>query len=317
MILTEGEAQYHVPVLLATAVDLLVTRSDGIYVDGTLGGGGHSAAILARLDRGGRLFGCDQDVEALEHSYTRLKHDERITFIHTRTIHLQQHLNTHGVGAIDGLLLDLGISSRHVDAAERGFSFSQDGPLDMRMNTREDPTARQLIAMSSIDELARIMFEYGEEPRSRRIAHAIDEARRRGAMETTRDLAAAIERGADARHLHKSLARVFQAFRIAVNRELEVLEQTLTAGVDLLAPGGRLVVIAYHSLEDRIVKRLFRHEAATCVCPPRTPVCICGKTARLRILTNKPLEPDQEEILRNPRSRSARLRAAERLLDAA
>ncbi len=313
----DAEAQYHVPVLLRTSVDLLVVRPDGVFVDGTLGGGGHSAAILERLNSAGRLFGCDQDVEALEHSYERLKHDERISFIHTRTIHLRHHLALHGIGAIDGLLLDLGISSRHVDAAERGFSFQQDGPLDMRMNTREDPSAQQLIATSSIDELARIMFEYGEEPRARRIARAIDEARQRNAMRTTRDLAAAIERGADARHLHKSLARVFQAFRIAVNRELEVLEQTLVEGVDLLAPGGRIVVIAYHSLEDRIVKHLFRREASSCLCPPRTPVCICGKTARLRILTNKPIEPDAEELLRNPRSRSARLRAAERCDNAA
>jgi 16S rRNA (cytosine1402-N4)-methyltransferase len=310
--LDHGVGAYHLPVLLEQAVALLLTDPDGIYVDGTVGGGGHSSLILRRLGARGRLLGFDQDADAMREAGA-LASDGRMTLVHDNVARLPKHLSRLGITALDGILLDLGVSSHQLDAPQRGFSFRHDGPLDMRMDTTSTRTAADLLADSGEEELARIFFTYGEERRSRRIAAAVVRARARGPIATTAQLVEVVERAAPGPHPGKTLARVFQALRIAVNDELGVLEHTLQAGFEALRTGGRMVVISYHSLEDRLVKTCYRAEAATCVCPPRTPVCICGKVARMRILTTKHLSPADEEIERNPRARSARLRAGEKI----
>jgi len=311
--LTHDTPGYHIPVLLEQAIDILVTRDDGVYVDGTLGGGGHSERLLQRLGAGGRLVAIDQDADAVAFASARLMHDPRFTPVHENSIHLRSILEQQAITSVEGILLDLGMSSRQIDNPRRGFSFQHDGPLDMRMNTSIPRTAADLIAESTREELAAILFEFGEERHSRRIADAILARRSTRPLESTSDLAAAVRDAVAPPHANKTLARVFQALRIAVNDELGVLRQLLSDAIDSLAIGGRIVVISYHSLEDRIVKTLFRHTAATCVCPPNFPICVCGKIQRLSLLTTKAIVPDEHEIRRNPRARSARLRAGEKL----
>jgi 16S rRNA (cytosine1402-N4)-methyltransferase len=309
----DEETGYHIPVLPGPAIDLLIGNPDGVYVDGTLGGGGHSSELLKRLGPTASVYGFDQDIEALEHSRARLQHDSRMTFIHGNVVHLKQQLSQRGVTYIDGLLLDLGVSSHQIDEARRGFSFRADGPLDMRMNQDMRTTAADIIASSTEEELADILFTWGEERHSRRISRAIMRAAAERRIETTAELRDIVTHAVSPVHVAKTLARVFQALRIAVNDELQVLERTLRDALDMLAIGGRLVVISYHSLEDRRVKHFFRAEAANCICPPGLPVCMCGKTARVRVLTTKHREADENEIRRNQRARSARLRAAEKI----
>lgn len=311
--MTNEEDLYHIPVLLESAVEFLIRRREGIYVDATLGGGGHTARILQQLDVSGRVFGFDQDAEAIQHTQHRLQGDERFVPIWSNAVHLKDQLQQRNITGIDGILFDFGISSRQIDVAARGFSFQHDGPLDMRMNQAHPVTASDIVRTATRDELANIMYRFGEERRSRRIADAIVEARSQHAITTTKQLATIIAGTVPKLHLNKTLARVFQAFRIVVNEEMDVLERTLQDAFQLLELNGRIVAISYHSLEDRIVKNFFRHEAASCVCPPRTPVCVCGKVQRARVLTSKYVEPDENEIRRNPRSRSARLRACEKI----
>jgi len=304
---------YHIPVLLETAIEYLVGDPDGVYVDGTLGGGGHSLRLLEKLGEQARVLGFDQDADAIAHAQQLFKDEHRMTLVHSNVVHLSDALTQHDIPMIDGILLDLGVSSHQIDVPERGFSFRHDGPLDMRMDHRHSVSAADIIAQESESELARIFFTYGEERQSRRIARAIVRARAEQPITTTGALTDVITTVTAPQHRKKSLARIFQALRIAVNDELRVLEETLDHAFAALKVGGRLVVISYHSLEDRIVKHFMRHEAAPCICPPQAPVCTCGKTARLTILSSKHREADENEIRRNPRARSARLRAGEKI----
>jgi len=309
----DEEAGYHIPVLLDRSIDLLVNNPEGVFVDGTLGGGGHSSELLSRLGPSGTVYGFDQDSDALEFARARFRNDARITFVHGNVVHLQQKLSEFGVTTIDGILLDLGVSSHQIDEARRGFSFRADGPLDMRMNQETRVTAADIIATSSEEELANIFFTWGEERHSRRIARAVKRTASGRRIETTAELRSVIEAAVLPIHLNKTLARVFQALRIAVNDELQVLEHTLHDAMEMMAIGGRMVVISYHSLEDRIVKQFLRKEAAYCVCPPGLPVCMCGKVSRMKVLTTRHIEADEDEVRRNQRARSARLRAGEKI----
>lgn len=300
----------HIPALLQETLVYLQVRPKGTYIDATVGSGGHAGAILSAAP-GARLLGLDLDPRALEVARERLApFGERVTLRHGSFAQLAAL--AADFAPVDGVLLDLGLSSLQLADAERGFSFSRDGPLDMRFDPdRGGPTAADLVNQLSVDELALILYRYGGERQARRIAEAIVAAR---PLTSTLQLAEVVARavGKAGWRIHPA-TRTFQALRIAVNDELSALQVALPQAVDLLAPGGRLVVISFHSGEDRIVKRFFRTEARDCICPPRSPVCTCGHRARLRVLTKKPIRPSPEEIERNPRARSARLRAAERL----
>ncbi|MBR9976170.1 MAG: 16S rRNA (cytosine(1402)-N(4))-methyltransferase RsmH [Bacteroidetes bacterium] len=306
-------ADYHIPVLLERSIELLVTDPQGIYVDGTLGGGGHSRLLLSRLGEKSRVIGFDQDPDAIRRAQRLFGDDPRLSPVHNNVDHLRNVLQHMEIPTIDGLLLDLGVSSHQIDVPERGFSFRFEGPLDMRMDQERTVTAADLIARSPEEELARLFFTYGEERHSRRIARAIVQASARGPLLTTGELVATISAVTSPAFRSKTLARIFQALRIAVNDELGALERTLSDALDLLRVGGHLVVISYHSLEDRIVKQFLRDEASSCVCPPRTPICVCGKVARITLLHSRYIEADEIEVRRNPRARSARLRAGEKI----
>jgi 16S rRNA (cytosine1402-N4)-methyltransferase len=300
----------HIPVLLQPILDHLLPAQR--VIDGTVGAGGHSAALL---DAGaGEVLGLDQDPLALAVAVERLAaYGERVHLLHRNFGDMAEAAHSLGWKYADAILLDLGVSSMQLDTAARGFSFRLDAPLDMRMDsTSAAPPAADLINLWDEDELADIFFRYGEERDSRRLARAIVRAR---PMHTTTELAAVIARASPRHHddrIHPA-TRVFQALRIAVNDELGVLERALPVAVSLLAPGGRLAVISFHSLEDRIVKDAFRLASTDCICPPRTPICVCGHTASTRLLTKKPIVADAAEIARNPRSRSAKLRIVEKL----
>lgn len=306
-----GGAVSHIPVLLQTVLGFLAVRSGGVYVDGTVGGGGHAAAILEASAPDGRLLGIDRDQAALEIARRRLsRFGERVTLRHGSFIHLTEL--ARDFAPVDGVLLDLGLSSLQLEDAERGFAFSLEGPLDMRFDrTGRGPTAADLVNALTVKELADLLYRYGEERQSRRIAQAIAEAR---PLQTTTELAEVISAavGGRRRRIHPA-TRAFQALRIAVNDELAALEAVLPQAIDLLKVGGRLVVISFHSLEDRIVKHFLRREESECICPPEIPVCMCDHRPQVEILTSKPVRPSPEEVERNPRSRSARLRAAERI----
>ena len=307
------EGGYHIPVLLERSIEYLVGDPDGVYVDGTLGGGGHSGLLLERVSPRGRVFGFDQDDDAIRQARLLFEDEGRMTVVHSNVVHLSEILNEYQVTQIDGILLDLGVSSHQIDTAQRGFSFRFAGPLDMRMDRENTETAASFLAHCTEEELADTLFHYGEERHSRRIARAVVRARQEQAVTDTARLAEIIASVTPVPHRSKTLARVFQALRIEVNDELGVLERTLEEAMERLSVGGRMVVISYHSLEDRIVKRFMRHEAADCICPPQIPVCTCGKVRRMRILTSKHVEADENEVRRNPRARSARLRAAEKI----
>lgn len=307
------DAGYHIPVLLERSVELLVTDPDGVYVDGTLGGGGHSRLLLSSLGENSRVLGFDQDTDAVRHAEELLRDDHRMSVVHSNVVHLRSVLHQFEIPAIDGILLDLGVSSHQIDVPERGFSFRFEGPLDMRMDRESKMTAAELIARSTEEELAHIFFAYGEERDSRRIARAIVRERGQQPLRSTSRLVEVISAVTSPVHRSKTLARIFQALRISVNNELGVLEETLAEAMDLIKVGGRLVVISYHSLEDRIVKQFLRGEAASCVCPPRTPFCVCGKVSRIRLIHTRHIEADENEVRRNPRARSARLRAGEKI----
>jgi 16S rRNA (cytosine1402-N4)-methyltransferase len=296
---------------------------DATVVDGTVGGGGHAAAILERTGPAGRLIGLDRDSEALAAAGRRLAaFGERVRLIHASFRHLARILAELGLEQVDAVLLDLGVSSHQLDRPERGFRFAEATadatPLDMRMDRSRPCTAADLLASAGVEELETWLREYGELPGARRLARAIVSARERAPLRTARDLLAAIEAAQVGRgRRHHPATLVFQALRIAVNDEIRALQEGLGAAIAALRPGRRLVVIAYHSLEDRVVKQRFRDEQRGCVCPPGTPVCVCGRRARLRALTRRAVRPAPEEVRANPRARSARLRAAERLAEAA
>ncbi len=305
---------FHEPVLLKQVVELLVIDKSGTYLDGTLGGGGHAEAIVEQLDDPGKLIGLDLDDEAISHARSRLKgYKQRMIFQQWNFREAGDMLNTLQIKQIQGMLLDLGMSSHQIDSRKRGFGFSVDSPLDMRMNTQQKLTAYDIANSYSETELSALFKEYGEERHFRAIARAIVKQRTRAPIRTTAELRDTVSKVLPPQKRVKSLARIFQALRIAVNDELNNLSEALNASVNYLAPGGRMVVISYHSLEDRIVKNFFKQESSRCVCPPEFPLCVCGKKGRLRILTKKALRPSDDEVRRNPRSRSARLRAAERV----
>ena len=306
----------HEPVLLGECMQNLAIRPEGVYVDGTLGGGGHSAAILERLGPGGRLIGIDRDGDAIAAATARLGGDERFTALRGNFHDAAELLGALGVRRIDGMLLDLGVSSYQLDEGARGFSYHADTPLDMRMDRSQALTARTIVNEYSQEELARVLREWGEENWAVQIARVICDRRRAQPIETTGELVDVIDAAIPAKVRRRDgshpARRTFQALRIEVNDELGPLKQALEDAARLLSPGGRLCVIAFHSLEDRIVKQTFRTLQNPCVCPPSFPVCVCGRRPLGRQLTGKPITASPEELERNPRARSATLRVFER-----
>jgi 16S rRNA (cytosine1402-N4)-methyltransferase len=305
----------HVPVLAREVVEFLGPEPGKRYLDGTVGGGGHTERILRASSPDGQVLALDVDEEALAAARQRLRDfGPRLITRHSSFAAAKEILTELHWRAVHGAILDLGVSSHHLDTAERGFSFRLPGPLDMRMDRRESLDAADIVNRSSAAELERIFQVYGEEPRARRIAAAIVAARRQRPIERTDELAALIARVKGGRAGERNPAtQCFQALRIAVNRELDHLEHFLDSGYELLAPGGRLVVISFHSLEDRLVKLAFRKWNRSCVCPPRAPVCTCGWSRKAKLLTTRPVTPSQAECKSNPRARSAKLRAVEKL----
>ena len=306
----------HQPVLLEECLEGLQIRPEGIYVDGTLGRAGHSLEIVRRL-KGGRLIALDRDMTALEAARERLAdYMDRVTLVHTNFSALKQVLEELNLlGQVDGMLFDLGVSSPQLDEAERGFSYMQDAPLDMRMDTTAALTARDVVNTWDEAELRRILSAYGEERYAQRIAAAICRRRAERPIETTLELVEIIRGAMPAQALREKqhpAKRSFQAIRIAVNGELDELPPMLSAAVEGLRPGGRLAVITFHSLEDRIVKQTLRELATGCVCPPEFPVCVCGRKPKLTLVTRKPIVSGPAELEENPRARSAKLRVAER-----
>jgi len=306
----------HIPVLLDECIDGLNIQPDGTYLDGTLGGGGHSSKILERLGPGGRLFGIDRDRAALTAAAERI-HDARFTPIHGNFHDAIKLLSDRGVSSLNGALLDLGVSSPQLDDGARGFSYHEDAALDMRMDRSQSLTARTIVNDWPEGEIARVLRDYGEENWSRHIARVLCDRRKKKPVETTGDLVsiidAAIPRKFRARDGGHPARRSFQALRIAVNDELAPLEAALRDLTALLLPGGRLCVISFHSLEDRVVKTTFRNLADPCVCPPDSPVCVCGRAPSAKLITRKPVFPTEAELSRNPRARSANLRILEKL----
>lgn len=307
---------HHRSVLLQETIENLCIKPNGIYVDGTLGGAGHASEICRGLSATGRLIGIDQDEDAIKAAGERLKvFGERVTIIRSNYCNMVRELNNIGVTAVDGILLDLGVSSYQLDTAERGFSYREDAPLDMRMDRRDTQTAGDIVNTYSEAKLYRVIRDYGEDQFAKNIAKHICMAREKAPIRTTGELTeiikAAIPMKVRATGGHPA-KKTFQAIRIELNRELEVLEKSLDGMIDLLSPGGRLCVITFHSLEDRIVKTIFRRNENPCTCPPEFPVCVCGKTSKGRVVTRKPILPSAQELEENPRSKSAKLRVFER-----
>lgn len=309
----------HVPVLYQEIIFYLQPCPGGKYIDGTIGAGGHSAGLLEGSAPDGRVLGLDRDVEAIEFSRNRLvAAGERLALVQTSFAEMDQVARRQGFTAVDGILIDLGFSSRQLASAERGFSFRLDGPLDMRFDTTSGLTAAELLETLDESALSEMLRRYGEVRQNRKVARAILEAR---PVDTTMQLAELVAQLETKDRRNKSSGRihpatkVFQALRIAVNEELEALQKVLPAAVDLLRPGGRLAVISFHSLEDRMVKQFIRQKSRDCVCPPEQPICNCDTRPVLRPVTRKVIRPTDDEVARNPRSRSARLRVAERLTE--
>ena len=307
----------HVSVLLHECIDALAIRPDGIYLDGTLGGAGHSSEIARRLTDGGLLIGVDRDPVALEAAQARLAPwMEHVRLVHANFREIDRILDSLHIERVDGMLFDLGVSSPQLDDGARGFSYMADAPLDMRMNAEDRLTAHEIVNTWPQEELKRILYDYGEERYAPAIAAAIVRRRTQAPIETTLQLVDVI-RGAmppqALREKQHPAKRSFQAIRIAVNDELGAVEDMMHAAIDRLSPGGRLAVITFHSLEDRIVKSAMQAAARGCTCPPEFPVCVCGKKPKVRLITRKPIVSGPEELEQNPRARSAKLRVAERL----
>ncbi len=307
---------YHVSVLLRECIDGLDIKPDGIYVDGTLGGAGHSSQIAQRLTTG-RLIGIDRDQTALAAAGERLKKfGDRVTLVHANFCEIASVLKRLNIGAVDGILLDLGVSSPQLDDAQRGFSYMADAPLDMRMNRQDTLSAWDVVNTWPYEELRRILFDYGEERYAPRIAQAICSRREQAPVGTTLELVEIIRSAmplAALREKQHPAKRSFQAIRIAVNDELGAVHRVMEDAVSCLKPGGRLCVITFHSLEDRIVKNGMAEAAKGCTCPPQIPVCVCGNKPKVKIITRKPITASQEELETNPRSRSAKLRICQKL----
>jgi 16S rRNA (cytosine1402-N4)-methyltransferase len=307
---------YHVSVLLEECIDGLNIKPDGIYVDGTLGGAGHSSQIAKRLTTG-RLIGIDRDPVALKAAGERLApYADRVTLVHSNFCEIAQVLKDLGIDGVGGILLDLGVSSPQLDDAERGFSYMNDAPLDMRMNGEDALSAYEVVNTWSYEELRRILFDYGEERYAPRIADAICRRREEKPIRTTLELVDIIRSAMPAAALREKqhpAKRSYQAIRIAVNDELGSVETVMRDAIPCLNPGGRLAIITFHSLEDRIVKNGMAEAAKGCTCPPSFPVCVCGKKPKVKLISRKPIVSGDEELERNPRARSAKLRICEKL----
>ena len=307
---------YHVSVLLEECIDGLNIRPDGIYVDGTLGGAGHSSRIAAKLTTG-TLIGIDRDPVALKAAEERLApFGDRVKLVHSNFCEMDSALESLGIPGVDGILMDLGVSSPQLDDGQRGFSYMADAPLDMRMNGEDPLDARQVVNQWPYEELKRILYDYGEERFAPRIAAAICKRREEKEIETTLELVDIIRGAMPASALREKqhpAKRSFQAIRIAVNDELGSVERVMKKAIPLLNPGGRLAVITFHSLEDRIVKNAMTEAAKGCTCPREFPVCVCGKKPQVKLITRKPIVSGPEELERNPRARSAKLRICEKL----
>ncbi|MBO7184690.1 MAG: 16S rRNA (cytosine(1402)-N(4))-methyltransferase RsmH [Oscillospiraceae bacterium] len=307
---------YHVSVLLDECIEALDIKPDGIYVDGTLGGAGHSSHIAAKLTTG-RLIGIDRDPVALKAAGERLKpFGDRVTLVHSNFCEIKQVLQDLGIDAVDGILLDLGVSSPQLDDGARGFSYMADAPLDMRMNNEDPLTAHTVVNTWSQEELKRILYTYGEERYAPQIAAAICRRREEKPIETTLELVDIIRSAMPAAALREKqhpAKRSFQAIRIAVNDELSSVEKVMRDAIPALNPGGRLAIITFHSLEDRIVKVGMTDASKGCTCPPHFPVCVCGKKPAVKLISRKPITSTEEELERNPRARSAKLRVCEKI----
>ena len=306
---------YHVSVLLDECIEALDIKPDGIYVDGTLGGAGHSSQIVKRLTTG-RHIGIDRDPVALKAAGERLApYGDKVTLVHSNFCEIKQVLDDLGIDGVDGILLDLGVSSPQLDDGSRGFSYMADAPLDMRMNSEDVLSAYDVVNTWSQDELKRILYDYGEERYAPRIAAAICSRREEKPIETTLELVDIIRSAMPAAALREKqhpAKRSFQAIRIAVNDELGSVEKVMRDAIPCLNPGGRLAVITFHSLEDRIVKNAMAEAAKGCTCPPNFPVCVCGKKPQVKLISKKPIVSGEEELERNPRARSAKLRVCEK-----
>ena len=307
---------HHVTVLLNETVDAVVTDPSGKYVDCTLGGAGHSKRVFTKLAATGKLICFDQDALAIDHAKEIFGEDERVTLVNRNFEYLEETLKTLDLLPVNGILFDLGVSSPQLDEAERGFSYMQDAPLDMRMDPSSSLTAREIVNTWAEKDLAQLIWKYGEEKWSKRIAQFIVQTRNERLLETTGDLVQAIKAAVPAavrRSGPHPAKRTFQAIRIAVNDELGVLDRVLDQALRCLDHGGRIAVITFHSLEDRIVKNRMKSWLGRCTCPPELPVCRCNAMALAKVLTRKPILPSEEEVEQNPRSRSAKLRVAEKL----
>lgn len=306
----------HVSVLLNECIEGLNIKDNGIYVDGTLGGGGHSSEILKKLSDKGLLIGIDQDRDALKAASARLQNYKNVKYVHNNFYNVDSILNELGIEKIDGMLMDLGVSSYQLDTGDRGFSYMQDAPLDMRMNRDNLLSAYEVVNNYDEEELYRIIRDYGEEKFAKRIARFIVEKREEKNIETTLELVEIIKAAIPAKARREGphpAKRTFQAIRIEVNSELSILNKAIEDGVNRLNKGGRMAIITFHSLEDRIVKLKFKELATACTCPKEFPICICGGKAKVKIISRKAIEPSKEEVDENPRSRSAKLRVIERI----
>ncbi|MBZ9692114.1 MULTISPECIES: 16S rRNA (cytosine(1402)-N(4))-methyltransferase RsmH [unclassified Clostridium] len=306
----------HISVLLNECLDALDIKDNGIYVDCTLGGAGHSSHILERLSNEGLLIGIDQDRDALKAAKERLKRFENVKYVHSNFYDIDNILQNLDIPKVDGILMDLGVSSYQLDEGARGFSYMKDAPLDMRMNRDNDFSAYEIVNEYSEDELYKIIRNYGEERFAKRISNCIVNRRSDKPIETTMELVDIIKAAIPAKARREGphpAKRTFQAIRIEVNSELKILNQTIEDGVNRLKPGGRMAIITFHSLEDRIVKLKFRELNDPCTCPREFPMCICGKKPSVRLVSRKGIEPSKEEVEENPRSRSAKLRIIEKL----
>lgn len=306
----------HYSVMLKETIEELKVKSDGIYVDGTLGGGGHAYEVCKRLSVAGHFYGIDQDAAAIAAASQRLSEfGDRVTIIRSNYCEMCKELRDRGVTGVDGIVLDLGVSSYQLDEADRGFTYREDAALDMRMDQRQEKTARDIVNGYSEMDLYRIIRDYGEDKFAKNIAKHIVQARERQPIETTGELVEIIKAAIPAKiRMQKGhpAKQTFQAIRIELNRELEVLRDSLDDMIDFLNPGGRLCIITFHSLEDRIVKNAFRKNEHPCTCPPDFPVCVCGKTPKGKVVTRKPILPGEGELEENSRSKSAKLRVFER-----
>ena len=307
---------YHIPVLYYETLDNLVINPDGIYIDCTLGGGSHSEGILERLSDKGLLISIDQDTNAIEYSKKRLeKFGSKWKVFKGNFENIDTIAYMAGVDKVDGILMDIGVSSKQLDDPERGFSYRYDVKLDMRMNTEQKISAYDVVNTYSEEQLSKIIFEYGEERHARKIAKLIVEERKSSPIEKTSDLIALIKRAYPERASKHPAKKTFQAIRIEVNRELEVLENAMSKAVELLKVGGRLAIITFHSLEDRIVKNKFKDLATACKCPKDIPICVCGGVKKFEIITKKPIIPIDDELKNNNRAHSSKLRILERIFD--